>query len=97
MTPDDIPGLRNQVHEQALQIARLEGTYEERTRNLEQADREMRKDFVRVEDKLDAMAERVSTRLDDLSTKVTRAGTAIAVGAAIGAAALSYMVRLIPA
>lgn len=70
--------------ETARDIARIDGVYEERTRNLEQSDRDMREDFIRVEGKLDQLAE-----------KITRAGTAIAIGAAVGATLLSAAIRLL--
>lgn len=70
--------------ETARDIARIDGVYEERTRNLEQSDRDMREDFIRVEGKLDQLAE-----------KVTRAGVYISLGAALGAALLSAAIRLL--
>jgi hypothetical protein len=88
-----------QFQEHAKHIARIEGIYEERTRNLADSDSELRAEIAAMGDRVEKVEARLTAKLDavadglyELSRSVVKQGVYIGIGAAVGASLLSVVI-----
>lgn len=92
----------DRFHEHGKHISRIEGIMEERTRNLRDANVELRQEVAAMGDKIEKVEERLSGKIEglvgtvsNLSASVVKQGVYIGLGAAIGAALFSVLLQRI--
>lgn len=90
----------DRFHEHGKHISRIEGIMEERTRNLRDANVELRQEVAAMGDKIEKVEERLTGKIEglgvtvsNLSTSVVRQGVYIGLGAAVGAAIFSVLLQ----
>lgn len=90
----------DRFHEHGKHISRIEGIMEERTRNLREANAELRDEVRAMGDKIEKVEERLTGKIDglgvtvgNLSTSIVRQGVYIGIGAALGAGIFTAVLR----
>lgn len=90
----------DRFHEHGKHISRIEGIMEERTRNLRDANVELRQEISAMGHKIEKVEERLTGKIEgltgtvgNLSTSVVRQGVYIGIGAALGASIFSVLMR----
>ena len=90
----------DRFHEHGKHISRIEGIMEERTRNLRDANSELREEVRAMGDKIEKVEERLTGKIDglgvtvgNLSTSIVKQGVYIGIGAAAGAGIFTVALR----
>lgn len=92
----------DRFHEHGKHISRIEGIMEERTRNLRDANTELRQEVAAMGDKIEKVEQRLTGKIEglassvaNLSNSVVKQGVYIGLGAAVGAAVFSVLLQRI--